>query len=296
MSPWLPTLEGTIPFPYEDETHQTFYRVFGDIENRTKTPLVVLHGGPGFAHDYMLPISDLSSFRPVIFYDQIGNSRSTHLPDKPASFWTIDLFLDELENVLRHFEIIDNYDLIGHSWGGMMAAELVIRRQPTGLRRIILTNSLAKMSLWRESNAQLMKAFPQDIQDAAAVGMRDLKVSGPALKKFREKHGCLVQPFPEEYVYTLDQLFSENSDTSTIKAMFPGELKDWDVSDKLHLIRQPTFVINGTQDISQDFVNIPFFRSISRVKWITLENTSHLPMWEAREKYNKLIEEFLDFE
>jgi proline-specific peptidase len=219
MTAWFPALEGFIPFTIYGETHQTFYRVFGDLQNKTRTPLVVLHGGPGLAHDYMLPISDISSSRPVIFYDQIGNSRSTHLPDKPATFWTVDLFLDELENVLRHFKITDDYDLIGHSWGGMMAAELEIRRHPAGLRRIILTNSLAKMSMWRESNAQLLKAFPKDIQDAMAIGMRDLKVSGPAMKKFREKHGCLVHPFPEEYVYTLNQLFAEDSDASVTKAM-----------------------------------------------------------------------------
>jgi pimeloyl-ACP methyl ester carboxylesterase len=75
---------------------------------------------------------------------------------------------------------------------------------------------------------------------------------------------------------------------------FSGELKDWDIRDKLHLIRPTTLVINGTYDICQDFVNVDFFRSIPRVKWITLEDTSHLPMWEKREKYNKLVQEFLD--
>ncbi|THH26839.1 hypothetical protein EUX98_g7346 [Antrodiella citrinella] len=217
---------------------------------------------------------DLSSSRPVVFYDQIGNSRSTHLPDKPASFWTIDVFLDELENLLHHFEIISNYDLVGHSWGGMMAAELVIRRQPSGLRRIV---ARIKCS----AGEGIPSGYP-GCYSCWHEGFQGLWLS---LEQGREKRGCLVRPLPEEYVYILDLMFG---------AMFAGELNDWDITDKLHLIRQPTFVINGTQDISQDFVVAPFFRYIPRVKWVTLENTSHLPMWEVRDRYNKLVEEFLD--
>ena len=61
--------------------------------------------------------------RAVIHYDQIGNGRSTHLPDRGADFWTVDLFLDELDNLLAHLGIADRYHLLGQSWGGMLGAE-----------------------------------------------------------------------------------------------------------------------------------------------------------------------------
>ncbi|KAJ2984523.1 hypothetical protein NUW54_g10479 [Trametes sanguinea] len=139
MSSANPTQEGHIDFPYQGETHQTYYKIFGDLQNRTRPPVVVLHGGPGLSHDYLLPHYDLTeqSF-PVIFYDQIGNARSTHLPDKPPTFWTIDLFLDELENLLKHFGIQDEYHIIGHSWGAMMFSEFVTRRPHTGLRKLVV--------------------------------------------------------------------------------------------------------------------------------------------------------------
>lgn len=60
---------------------------------------------------------------PVICYDQIGNGASTHLPNAPKEFWTPDLFMDELENLLKHLEISDNFDLVGQSWGGMYTCE-----------------------------------------------------------------------------------------------------------------------------------------------------------------------------
>ena len=73
-------------------------------------------------------------------------------------------------------------------------------------------------------------------------------------------------------------------------------LKDWTIVDRLHLVRVPTFVINGRKDISQDFVVAPFFEHIPKVKWVTFEQSSHTPFWEEREHYNKLVEEFLKSE
>lgn len=55
---------------------------------------------------------------PIVFYDQIGNGESTHIKDKPADFWNPELFMDELDNLLKHLGIYENFDLLGHSWGG----------------------------------------------------------------------------------------------------------------------------------------------------------------------------------
>jgi pimeloyl-ACP methyl ester carboxylesterase len=121
-------IEGTIPFIREGEAFETYYKIFGDLNTSTTIPIVVVHGGPGLSHDYLLPISDLSAHTPVIFYDQIGNARSSRLKHK------------EFENLVKHFEL-HTYDFLGHSWGAMMGCELLIRRNPTGLRRFV--NSMA---------------------------------------------------------------------------------------------------------------------------------------------------------
>jgi pimeloyl-ACP methyl ester carboxylesterase len=112
---------GSIPFRFGGETFETFYKAVGDVRSSSRRPLVVLHGGPGISHEYMLPHLDLfaSYGIPVITYDQIGIGRSTRLPEKPDSFWTVDLFIAELENLLIHFGITESFDLLGHSWGGM---------------------------------------------------------------------------------------------------------------------------------------------------------------------------------
>ena len=73
----------------------------------------------------------VASFLLVVHYDQLGNGRSTHLRDKGADFWTPRLFLDELGNLLRHLGIAEAYQVIGQSWGGMLAADIAMDISPS---------------------------------------------------------------------------------------------------------------------------------------------------------------------
>jgi len=51
-----------------------------------------------------------------VHYDQVGGGRSTLLPEKGADFWTVQLFLDELDNLLEVLGIAGRYNLLGQSW------------------------------------------------------------------------------------------------------------------------------------------------------------------------------------
>ncbi|KAI0659251.1 proline-specific peptidase [Cubamyces menziesii] len=288
----VPIQDGTIPFTYKGETYQTYYKVFGDLKNRTRTPLIGLHGGPGLVHQSVLPLGDLASAYdiPVILYDQIGNGRSSHVHDKPPEFWTIDLFLDELENLLAHFGVQDGFDIVGHSWGGIMGAELAVRRRPKGLKHLVLSNSLASFELWVQSVMQLLAPFPKEVQEGIAVGMSDPKRYREALRQFHAVHGCILQNPPAEFHYSMDQAMGPEGDTTVASVPI---LVGWSIIDRLHLIQVPTFVINGRKDIAQDFVVAPFFERIQKVKWVTFENSSHTPYWEEPERYMQLVSDFL---
>lgn len=77
-------------------------------------PLIVLHGGPGGVHDYLLSLTDLArDDRAVVHYDQIGNGRSTHFPDRGADFWTVELFVRELHNLVDALGIGDRHHALG---------------------------------------------------------------------------------------------------------------------------------------------------------------------------------------
>jgi pimeloyl-ACP methyl ester carboxylesterase len=259
------------------------------------------------AHDYLIPLEDLSATRPIILYDQIGNSRSTRLPEKPQSFWTIDLFVDELANLIEYFGLQNGFYLLGHSWGGILAAEFEVRRHPAGLRGIILSDSLADMSLWGKSNMELMSKFPGHVQAGLKGGFSDLKKYREALEEFYTEHACRISPQPKEVAAGgLNPIFGDRAtgkggDPTTSLAMYAfmsviisvthfalrngGALKGWSITDRLHKVTVPCLIINGRYDISQDYVVKPFFDKINKVKWVTLENSSHLPMWEERDRY-----------
>lgn len=139
--------DGLAPFTYPAiaKPLQTYYRVFGDLKSNI-TPLVCLHGGPGYPHNYLLNHSILTNTKsiPVIFYDQIGSGLSTRLTETASTpeIWTEEIFFEQLRQLLSHLGIQKHYDILGHSWGGMLGSAFASTR-PDGLRRLILANSAA---------------------------------------------------------------------------------------------------------------------------------------------------------
>lgn len=209
----------------------------------------------------------------------------------------------------------DAFYLLGHSWGGILASEYAVRRQPKGLKGLILTNSLASYALWVQSNIQLLQGLPPWVMEGIAAGYGDKEKLLPALKELHAKHGCLLRPQPEEFTRTLEGVFADDARTVVPASMYvayllipcvdsivdifarfapDGELSSWSIIDRVHLIAVPALVINGKKDIAQDFVVRPFFEKIQKVKWRTFESSSHTPMWEEREEFNKEVLDFLD--
>ena len=117
--------------------------------------------------------------------------------------------MDEFINLISQLGIEDAFDLFGNSWGGMLSAEVEVRRQPAGLRHLVLANSLASNALWEQSVVELVQTFPQEVQDGLEAGISDPPRYRDALAKFHAKHGCIVVPVPEELEYSLAQLFDD---------------------------------------------------------------------------------------
>ncbi|KAG2097496.1 uncharacterized protein F5147DRAFT_763358 [Suillus discolor] len=89
-------------------------------------PLIVLHGGPGVSREYMTPLAEIhNKYR----HQQV---HFEGVADKPKEFWTVDLFVDELENLVAHPQVgVQNgFALLGHSWGAMLVAHYASHRYP----------------------------------------------------------------------------------------------------------------------------------------------------------------------
>lgn len=198
--------QGSVDFKVGNESFNTFFKVFGDLNIPNIIPLIIIHGGPGAAHNYLVSISDLKSqARPVVFYDQIGcgSSSSPILNSKPKDFWTPELFMDEFDNLVDKLlpKSVTKYDVLGHSWGGMLAAQIAATRQPEGLRRLIISNSPASMPLWEVAARGLVQEMPEDVREAIKYAEENNTFSSPeferAMEAFYTKHVCRLQPMPE---------------------------------------------------------------------------------------------------
>ncbi|MDI9898760.1 proline iminopeptidase-family hydrolase [Rhodococcus sp. IEGM 1409] len=285
------------------EQWSTYYRWTAESEGPPERgrPLLVLHGGPGCTHDYLVSLSDLvSGNRSVIHYDQLGNGRSTHMPEAPYDFWTVDLFLRELENLISELGICE-YDLLGHSWGGMLAAEHALRR-PSGLRNLVIANSPASMQDWVDAAAELRSALPPEVQEALLrnehAGTTDSQEYRAAMSEFYDRHVCRSIPTPPEVAATFEWIDTDPTVYHTMNGPSEfhviGSLRNWSVKERLSRIQTRTLVINGAYDEATDRTVEPFVREISGARWVRFEHSSHMPHIEERELFMKVVADFLD--
>jgi len=93
-----------------------------------KIKVLLLHGGPGFSHDYFECFEDFLPKEGIEFYyyDQLGCGNS----DAPAdtSLWNLPRYVEEVEQVRKGLGL-DNFYLLGHSWGSMLAMEYLQKYQ-----------------------------------------------------------------------------------------------------------------------------------------------------------------------
>jgi len=296
-----PLLEASAEGAVDFRGWKTWYRITGDLASG-RAPLVTAHGGPGGTHDYLLTMADISrSGRPVIHYDQLGNGRSTHLRDKGADFWTVDLFLDELENLLEQLGISDNYHLLGQSWGGMLGAEHAIR-QPKGLRSLVISDSPASMPLWLAAAAELRAQLPPDVQETLtrheAAATTDSAEYLAAMDVFYARHVCRIVPHPAELARTFAAIAEDPTVYHTMNGPSEfhviGTLKTWSVVDEVNRIQVPTLLISGGHDEAAPSTVQPFADGIPDVRWHIFEQSSHVPHIEERNAYMALVQEFID--
>jgi L-proline amide hydrolase len=280
---------------------QTWYRVTGPLGDGPE-PLVVLHGGPGAGHDYTLRIARIAEQgRPVVHYDQLGIGLSTHLPDRRTDFWTVQLFLDELDNLLAALGIDGGYHLLGQSWGGMLAAEHAVRR-PAGLRSLVIANSPASMELWLAAAAGLRAGLPPEVQKTLlaheAAGTTDSPEYQAAEKVYNDRHVCRIVPNPPEVEATWAKLAADSTVYHTMNGPnefhVVGTLKDWTVIERLDRITAPTLLVSGRYDEATEATVQPYADRIPDVRWTIFENSSHMPHVEEEASYLRLVGAFLD--
>ena len=175
---------------------RVWFRVVG--AESPKTPLLVLHGGPGATHDYLEPLEALADERPVVFYDQLGCGNSDR-PDDPT-LWTVERYVGEVGEV-RDALGLSRVHLLGQSWGGGLAAEYVIAQKSDGVESLILSAPLLDAGRWVADQRANLAAFPGEMQEAVreaeATGNFDAPEYQDAITAYYARHLCRTDPWPE---------------------------------------------------------------------------------------------------
>ena len=269
--------------------YETWYRVTGDLAS-DKSPVFILHGGPGAAHNYVDAYKLLADDgRAVVHYDQLGCGNSTLLPHKGGDFWTPQLFVDELENLIDHLGQRAGFHVLGQSWGGMLGAEYGARR-PVGLKSLVIANSPASMALWTSEAMRQRSDMPQDIQDALNKHEAAGTYSDPEYQKATmwvyERHVCRVVPFPPEVTASFDQVARNPTVYNVMNGpnefFVIGTLKSWNIIPELSKIAVPTLVISGRYDEATPACVQPFVDHIKGAEQVIFENSSHMPHVEEK--------------
>ncbi|MBU8813047.1 proline iminopeptidase-family hydrolase [Mycolicibacterium goodii] len=294
----MPVTSRTVPFG----DHETWIQVTTPASAQPDAlPLIVLHGGPGMAHNYVANIGALAdeTGRTVIHYDQVGCGNSTHLPDAPADFWTPQLFVDEFHAV-RTALGIERYHVLGQSWGGMLGAEIAVR-QPSGLVSLSICNSPASMKLWSEAASDLRAQLPAETRAALDRHEAAGSVTDPeylqATEEFYRRHVCRVEPTPQDFADSVAQMEAEPTVYHTMNGPNEfhviGTLGDWSIIDRLPAIVAPVLVIAGEFDEATPKTWQPYVDNISDVRSHVFPDTSHCTHLEKPEEFRAVIAQFL---
>jgi proline-specific peptidase len=276
--------------------HRTWYQVVGELPATSgKLPLLVLHGGPGFPHDYLEDLARLADDgRPVVFYDQIGCGKSDH-PDDDA-LWTMDTFVEEVAAV-RDALGLDQVHLFGHSWGGWLALEYALGR-PSGLASLVLASTCASLPAFAAETRRLKESLPADVQETIdrheAEGTTDDPAYQEATMAYYTQWVCRLDPFPDHVMRS----FTNVSEDVYATMQGPewnvtGILKDWDVTARLGELDLPVLVTSGRHDEMTPAIIQPLVDGIRGAEHVLFQQSSHLAMSEEPDRYREVLESFL---
>lgn len=274
---------------------QIWYQVVGTGD---AVPLLTLHGGVGTGHDYLKPLAALSSVRPVIFFDQLGCGKSDQPND--LSLWRIERFVEEV-SALRTALKLDRVHLFGHSWGGWLAIEYMLRK-PAGVVSLTLASTSAAVSQFADEARRLKATLPQEVLDTLnrheAVGDFHGPEYQKAMMAFYTRFVCRLDPWPDPLLRSLKNFMSNPIPNEKMigPSLFvvSGNMRHWDQRSRLHEIAVPTLITCGRYDEMGPVCAQTLSDGIRNAQMQIFEHSAHMAHLEETQLYLQCMRSFLD--
>jgi proline iminopeptidase len=253
-------------------------------------PLLVVNGGPGFDHGYLLssPVWDeLAKTRRVVMYDQRGTGRST--PVKPETALTLADQLADIEAVRKSLGAED-IDLLGHSYGGTLVMAYTAR-YPQRVKKLLIVDSAAPK--WKDTIFLFGQVFP-DVNErvdgfefAAQFGDR------AAIEGGVREYLSMIFWDPDHRDAFLRQVSLKGFSRHVNEAL-DADMARYDLNPELPKFKMPVLVITGRYDMNvAPVVAWKIHKAIPGSRLVIFERSSHLPFLEEPERFKREVEEFL---
>lgn len=252
--------------------------------------LLLLHGGPGSTHEYFEIFEDYLPPEGVeiYFYDQLGSYFSDQ-PNDPA-LWDVDRFREEVEEV-RNTLGLDQFYLLGSSWGGFLGIEYALK-YGDALKGLIISNMTASIDSYVKHINALRDQLPKDLVETMKRYEAEEDFENPEYldivqTHLNEKHICRLTPWPDAVVRAFSHMNPHvyNTMQGPNEFVVTGTFKDWNRWDSLKDIQNKTLLLVGRHD-SMSVEDIEEMgRRIPNSRVGICENGSHLSMWDDPENY-----------
>jgi proline iminopeptidase len=265
-----------------------YYKTMGN-----GTPTFILHGGPGDTHDTMLQLSPLGNDFKLIFYDQRAAGRSTG--DADTASHTIDQFVEDLEQ-LRLKLGADKFNLIGGSWGSMVAMQYAMKYSEH-IQAMVLMSSMGIRSeyfTFYQANIE-SKRTPEDslalerIQNSEGFQSRAPDEVEKYWRVYFRAYCC--NPTCADNLH----LWMRNNDVPEVPGRYVklGEfIADYDLEGELRNIKCPTLILHGACDPTPVEWVVPIHEKIVGSQLQTIPNAGH---WLWVEGADQVIPKIKDF-
>ncbi len=266
------------------------------------TRLLLLHGGPGATHEYF---KSFETWFPAqiefIYYDQLGSHHSDNPAD--AAYWTIPRFVDEVEQVRTALGLgPDNFFLLGHSWGGILAIEYALAHQDA-LKGLIISNMMSSCPEYQRYAdevlaAQMDPAVVKRIRELEAAGDYESNEYMDLLVPHHYEQHVLRQP-AMQWPQPVNAAFEKINKELYVSMQGPsefgisGKLQNWDRSADLAQIAVPTLVVGAEHDTMDPAHMRRMAEQLPNGRYLHCPNGSHMAMWDDPEVYHSGIARFI---
>lgn len=271
--------------------------------NNPSVKILLLNGGPGGTHEYF---QCFENFLPqegfeFIYYDQLGCGNSDN-PDDTA-YWDLNRFVEEVEQVRTALGLTkNNFYLLGHSWGGILAMQYALK-YPSNLKGLIISNMMSSCPAYDQyAENVLAKQFDPVVLDSVMAMEARNDFDNPNYM------GLLVPNFYEQHILRLpaaqwpdpvNRAFAKLNKSLYVTMQGPsefgisGRLETWDVSKQLSTIPTPTLVI-GAQHDTMDPEHMKWMSTqFKNGSYLYCEKGSHMAMYDDQETYMKGLIDFI---